>query len=92
MSDSSSDDDVPLSQLQAPAKPAAKPKAKKKPPPSSSSSDELGDGGGFLALGLAAGFAAGFAGAWSWDSGTSSSLDESDMVARRLLWARGGTA
>ena len=29
MSDSSSDDDVPLSQLQAPAKPAAKPKAKK---------------------------------------------------------------
>ena len=41
----------------------------------------------FLALGLAAGFA----GAWSWDSGTSSSLLESDMVARRLLWARGGT-
>ena len=40
MSDSSSDDDVPLSQLQAPAKPAAKPKAKKKPPPSSSSSDD----------------------------------------------------
>ena len=43
MSDSSSDDDVPLSQLQAPAKPAAKPAAKpkaKKPPPSSSSSDD----------------------------------------------------
>ena len=40
MSDSSSDDDVPLSQLQAPAKPAAKPKPKKKPPPSSSSSDD----------------------------------------------------
>ena len=42
MSDSSSDDDVPLSQLQAPAKPAAKPAAKpkaKKPPPSSSSDD-----------------------------------------------------
>ena len=40
MSDSSSDDDVPLSQLQAPAKPAAKPKPKKKPPPSSSSDDD----------------------------------------------------
>ena len=40
MSDSSSDDDVPLSQLQAPAKPAAKPKAKKQPPPSSSSSSD----------------------------------------------------
>ena len=53
---------------------------------SSLSSDELGDGGGFLALGLAAGFA----GAWSWDSGTSSSLLESDMVARRLA-AQAGT-
>ena len=44
---------------------------------SSSLSEEDGDGGGFF-LGL--GLAAGLAGAWSWERGTSSSLEESDMV------------
>ena len=49
----------------------------------SSSEDELSAGGG-LALGLAF-FGGGLAGwaAWSWDRGTSSSLEESDMACAR---------